>query len=91
MLASWNVSRLALEGTESGSFDLYHRDPLQCLKALWSNPVFLPYMSFAPEHHYTDDTKKTRRVNEMNTGDFWWETQVRWGSSESDCHLQACV
>ena len=58
------------------TFELYFRDPIECLKALWANPVFLPYMNFQPIREYTDKTRKTRRYNEMNTGDWWWETQV---------------
>lgn len=73
-LASWDLTKLTLDGEEP--FDLYHRDPVECLKALWANPVFMPYMSFEPERQYTDAAKKARRVNETKTGDFWWETQV---------------
>ena len=31
---------------------------------------------FVPEQHYTNDERKCRVVNEMNTGDWWWSVQV---------------
>jgi hypothetical protein len=31
---------------------------------------------FAPEQHYTDHTQTSRVINEMYTGDWWWNVQV---------------
>jgi Plavaka transposase len=53
------------------------RDALQCIRTLYGNPEFRQDLVFAPERHYTDDDRKCRIVNEMYTGDWWWDLQVR--------------
>ncbi|THH15839.1 hypothetical protein EUX98_g9400, partial [Antrodiella citrinella] len=86
-LAPWIKRDISLDGSSEG-FDLYYRDPIESLKAIYGNPALLPYMSFAPEHQYTDISKKTQRYNEMNRGDWWWETQVKLSE---DGHQDATV
>ena len=53
------------------------RDALQCIRSLYGNPEFVRDLVFAPEHHYTNDERTCRIVNEMHTGDWWWTVQVR--------------
>jgi hypothetical protein len=57
-------------------FEVYFRDIIECIKALFSDPDFAPYMIHAPERHYTDDTCTMRMYHDMNTGEWWWSTQV---------------
>ena len=65
------------EITIAGStFDLYYRDILECIRTLYGDPDFTEHLVFAPERHYTDQSKTTRVYHEMHTGDWWWETQV---------------
>ena len=40
------------------------------------NPSFREYMGYAPEKAYVDKYGRTRRYDEMWTGDWWWATQV---------------
>ena len=54
----------------------YCRDILQCIRALYGDPNFVQDMTFAPERHYSDDTRACRIINEMHTGDWWWTLQV---------------
>jgi Plavaka transposase len=54
----------------------WYRDPLECIKSLYANPAFTKHLSHAPEKQYSDDSCTDRLYNEMNTGDWWWETQV---------------
>lgn len=57
--------------------ELWRRDPVECVQELIGNPAFLGSMSFAPEQVYEDAGGQTRVFDEMWTGDWWWEMQVR--------------
>ena len=57
-------------------FELYFRDIIECIRALFGDPSFAPYLVFAPERHFTDDTRTTRLFHDMHTGKWWWDTQV---------------
>ncbi|KAI0038107.1 hypothetical protein FA95DRAFT_1665906 [Auriscalpium vulgare] len=56
-------------------FDFYYRDALECIKALYGDPEFAPYMVFAPERHYADQDQTVRVYNQMHTGKWWWRVQ----------------
>jgi hypothetical protein len=58
------------------TFDIYHRDILECIKALYSDPEFTPHLVFKPERHYTDQDETIRMYGDMYTGKWWWSTQV---------------
>ncbi|KAH9020914.1 hypothetical protein EDB84DRAFT_1441645 [Lactarius hengduanensis] len=55
--------------------EVYYRDVIECIRSLFGDPNFTPYLRFAPEKHYTDDTKDTRMYHDMHTGKWWWSTQ----------------
>ncbi|KAG2365018.1 hypothetical protein BDR07DRAFT_1470591 [Suillus spraguei] len=57
------------------AFDIYHRDVLECIKALYGDPDFADYLVFAPERHYTDDDETVQLYSDMHTGKWWWNTQ----------------
>ncbi|KAF8911804.1 hypothetical protein CPB85DRAFT_1375874 [Mucidula mucida] len=42
------------------SFDLYRRDVIECIWALYGDPQHMEYLCFAPERHYTDRDKTMR-------------------------------
>lgn len=56
--------------------EFYSRDVMECLRALWGDPDFAEHLVFQPERHYADDDELTRMYHEMNTGKWWWKTQV---------------
>ena len=58
-------------------FEVYYRDVVLCIKALWSDPEFASYLVFLPERHYADPDCTTRLYHDIHTGRWWWETQVR--------------
>ena len=60
----------------SEHLELWHRDPIECVKALIGNPAFKDFISYVPERVYRDDKGWVRVYDEMWTGDWWWETQV---------------
>jgi Plavaka transposase len=57
--------------------EVYFRDVIACLRALFGNPDFAPILVFAPEKHYTDELRTARLYHDMHTGRWWWSTQVR--------------
>lgn len=63
--------------TESEELELWMRDPVACIRELIGNPSFNGNMAYAPEKVYMDQEGQTRRYDEMWTGDWWWQTQVR--------------
>ena len=71
----WKYTLISVDGSEK-THELFYRNPLDCLKALWADPAFDGHMSFAPEKRYSDRAKTQRLYTDMKTGDFWWEMQV---------------
>ena len=60
------------------SFEIYTRDVMECIKALYGDPQHAQYLTFAPERHYTDADKTCRLYHDMHTGQWWWSTQVSY-------------
>lgn len=56
--------------------DIYFRDIIECIRALYSDPEFAPYLVIVPEMHFADDKKTVRLFHDMHTGTWWWGTQV---------------
>jgi hypothetical protein len=61
-------------GTED--LELYYRDIMQSIQALYGDPQLAEHLVFAPERHYTSHERTDRIYNEMHTGDWWWAVQV---------------
>ncbi|THU78566.1 hypothetical protein K435DRAFT_824095 [Dendrothele bispora CBS 962.96] len=57
------------------AFDLYKRDILECIRALYGSPEHAQYLCVAPERHYSDPDKTCRLYHDMHTGEWWWNTQ----------------
>jgi len=66
--------------------EFYSRDIIECIRALWGDPDFADDLIVEPERLYADDDMVNRIYHEMNTGKWWWETQV----SISCFRLPAC-
>ncbi|KAJ8496749.1 hypothetical protein ONZ45_g12346 [Pleurotus djamor] len=58
------------------SFDIFSRDIIKCIRALYSDPEHAPYLCFSPKRHYTDADQTERLYHDMHTGKWWWDTQV---------------
>jgi hypothetical protein len=64
-------------GTEV--IEVYHRDIMQCLKALYGDPEFASFLKFRPEKHFTtseQNGQESRQYHEMHTAKWWWKTQI---------------
>ncbi|KAJ6573665.1 hypothetical protein B0H10DRAFT_2236943 [Mycena sp. CBHHK59/15] len=57
------------------AYDVYFRDILECIKALYGDPEFAAHLKFAPERHYADKDETIRLYHDMHTGKWWWATQ----------------
>ena len=58
------------------TYEFYHRDVMQCVRALYGDPELVEFLVHAPEKHFTGPDKKTRIYSEMHTGKWWWTRQV---------------
>ena len=58
------------------TLDVFYRDIIQYIRALYGHAEFAKYLVFAPEKHYTDASCTTRLYHDMHTGKWWWATQV---------------
>ena len=58
------------------AFDVYFRDVIECIRALYSEPEFAPHLVFLPERHYSDTDETLRLYHDMHTGKWWWAAQV---------------
>ncbi|KAG1883893.1 uncharacterized protein F5891DRAFT_1133319 [Suillus fuscotomentosus] len=57
------------------AFNVFYRDIIECIKALYSDPDFADFLVFAPEHHYADEDQTVRLFHDMHTGQWWWDMQ----------------
>ncbi|KAF9790566.1 hypothetical protein BJ322DRAFT_999138 [Thelephora terrestris] len=58
------------------TYEFYHRDIIQCIRALYGDPELAGLLAYVPEKHFTGPDKKTQIYSEMNTGKWWWTRQV---------------
>ncbi|EPQ54137.1 hypothetical protein GLOTRDRAFT_44196 [Gloeophyllum trabeum ATCC 11539] len=56
-------------------FEVYYRDVIECIRALYGDPEFSQHLVFVPECHYTDENCTNRMYFDMHTGKWWWNTQ----------------
>ncbi|KIY44594.1 hypothetical protein FISHEDRAFT_51113 [Fistulina hepatica ATCC 64428] len=56
-------------------FNIYYRDVIACVRALFGDRMLGRYLVFAPEKHYTADDGQVRVFHNMHTGRWWWSTQ----------------
>ena len=81
----WSCELFQVKGdiqNEGGTYqtetvELWHRDPIECLRELIGNPEFKQYMKYAPYHLYTNEDGTNQCWDEMATGSWWWDVQVR--------------
>ena len=57
--------------------ELWRRNPVECVKELMGNPVFKDLLEYAPQRHFMDQEGVNCMFDEMWTGDWWWDTQVK--------------
>lgn len=86
----WECEEVKVQGDMVGEngealvekLELWKRDPVECIRELIGNPAFRDVMGYAPERVYADKETSTRVYDEMWTGDWWWNLQVRLSSAQ---------
>ena len=58
--------------------EFFSHDIIDCLRALWGDPDFGDDLILEPERLYADEDKTVRIYHDMNTGKWWWDTQVQY-------------
>ncbi|KAI0258534.1 hypothetical protein BC834DRAFT_926493 [Gloeopeniophorella convolvens] len=66
---------------------LYYCDIIECVKAPFGDPQFAPYLHLTPEQHFYNDTCIERVYHDMNTGDWWWVTQMALEAVKPDATI----
>ena len=98
----WNAHLLTIKGDrldEDGNqmteeVELWHKDPVEVIKELMGNPAFKDHMAYAPEKVFETQSSMEEDCevwNEMNTGSWWWETQVRCRCDSSSSYVDLCL
>ncbi|KAG2148156.1 uncharacterized protein EDB93DRAFT_1240504 [Suillus bovinus] len=49
------------------AFDIFYRDIIECVKALYGDPDFADFLVFSPEHHYADK-EQTKKLDQCKPG-----------------------
>ncbi|KAL1941438.1 hypothetical protein VTO73DRAFT_7255 [Trametes versicolor] len=57
------------------AFEVFYRDVIACVRALFGDPEFAGILVFAPERHYADADCTVRVYFDMHTGKWWWAQQ----------------
>ena len=81
----WECEELQITGNEwddegklkSEVFQLWKRDPVECIKELIGNPGSQNHLRYSPQWVY-EENGETRIFDEMWTGDWWWNMQVSY-------------
>ena len=58
------------------TLEIWHRDPVECVRELIGKPAFDGCLVYAPERHFTDAAGESEVINEMWTARWWWTIQV---------------
>jgi hypothetical protein len=58
------------------TYPFFHRNILECIKALFGDIKFASAMIYVPEQHFKDVGGQQRLYHDMNTGKWWWKMQV---------------
>ena len=56
--------------------ELWRRNPVDCIRELFSNPAFKDNIHYKPQKVYTDGSRTERVYGEMWMGQWWWKAQV---------------
>ena len=91
---AWSCKNITVQGDRVDgdgekmceNFELWIRNPVECIKDLIGNPLFKDHMVYAPSRAYMDDAGLQRVFDEMWTGDWWCDKQVSTLSSQYEAN-----
>jgi hypothetical protein len=81
----WTGELLDVEGDilnkggspQTETVELWCRNPVECVQELIGNPEFKTHMKYAPYRLYMSSDGTNQSWDEMATGSWWWDVQVR--------------
>ena len=65
--------------------ELWHRNPLECIQELISNPSFKDNIMFKPTKFFTNEACTNHIIDEAWIANWWWKTQVSGHLHFSEC------
>lgn len=69
----------------------WSRDIIKAMRWLMRQPAYAEDLVYAPQRCFNTDAPPKRLYTEMHTGDWWWETQVRYQcETEGECLADRC-
>ncbi|KZV91631.1 hypothetical protein EXIGLDRAFT_769682 [Exidia glandulosa HHB12029] len=77
---AWQQRTISIQAegsTQLQSHEVFYRDPMDCLRALWADPAFQAELMVSPEMRWFSKSRTIRMYLDMNTGDWWNAKQVR--------------
>lgn len=82
---SWGCSQLKVTGdikdnegnARAEEVEIWHRNPVECIRELMGNSKFSGKMRYAPEKIFVDEACTNQEFDEMWTVDWWWDIQVK--------------
>lgn len=91
----WKCTPLLVKGDVVGPngeqlqevLEIWHRDPVELVQELVGNPNFKNYLRWSAEQRFRDEDGNIREYREMSSGDWWWNTQVRYICISRNVHL----
>ena len=73
---SWSYKTVPMFVATKEPVILYYEDPIDCLKAIFSNPLFQDHLELIPYCVYKSADRKVCNYNEWMSGDAAWHIQV---------------
>ena len=70
------INETGVPATET--VELWRRDLIECVQELIGNPEFKQYTKYAPYRLFMNDDGTGQCWDEMASGSWWWDVQVRY-------------
>lgn len=81
----WLERRIRVQNSiadvKSSEYIVRYRCVTDVIRFLLGHIPFKDHLSYAPVRRFTTDEPATRVYDEMHTGDWWWDTQLRLGDN----------
>lgn len=73
----WKCKPWAVDHPTKHPIKLFYRDPIECLRALFGNPLFADSMHYTPFREFETTAQLVRVYEEWMSGSAAWDIQVR--------------
>ncbi|KAI6033739.1 hypothetical protein BKA83DRAFT_4044339, partial [Pisolithus microcarpus] len=73
----WKIHIVPTHHPTTSPIELYWRDPLECIEALFNHPFYAGKMDYSPFHVFTAVGRIMRVYSEWMSSDGAWELQVK--------------